>query len=357
MPYTESTYGAAACRKAAAAAAKGNARILAIETSCDETACAIVQDGRHILANRIYSQIDLHRVYGGVVPEIASRAHVEKIDVVVDAAMKEAGCQRADLDAIAVTHGPGLVGALLVGISYAKALALGWAKPLIAVNHIQGHIAANYLTHPRLSPPFLCLVVSGGHSHLLYTESDGSNTLIGCTLDDAAGEAFDKAARQLSLPYPGGPALDKLADFGNDGAFRLPVPKVEGPFDFSFSGPKTAFVNLVHTFAQRGRMLPKGDLAASFRKSVVEQLVNRTMLAMQDLGELRLAIAGGVAANSLLRTRLAQACQEKGYQLFLPDLALCGDNAAMIASAAFWQLMRGELAGMDLNAHPALRIV
>lgn len=356
MQINDSAYSAAARRKAAALATWGSARILAIETSCDETACAIVADGRHILANRIYSQIDLHRLYGGVVPEIASRAHVEKIHVVVDAALRDAGINETDIDAIAVTHGPGLVGALLVGVSYAKALAYGWGKPLIAVNHIQGHIAANYLTHPDLAPPFLCLVVSGGHSHLFRVEKDGSNTLVGCTLDDAAGEAFDKAARQLSLPYPGGPELDKLAETGDDSAFHLPVPHVDRPYDYSFSGPKTAFVNLVHTFVQRGQPLPTADLAASFRKSVVDQLVSRTMQAMHDLSEKRLAVAGGVAANLLLRARLATACQDNGYQLYMPDVALCGDNAAMIASAAYWQLMRGELAGLELNAQPALRM-
>ncbi len=357
MQTQDRSYTTAARRKAAALAASGHATILAIETSCDETACAVVADGRRVLANTVYSQIDLHRLYGGVVPEIASRAHVEKIDAVVDAALETAGIGLNSIDAVAVTYGPGLVGALLVGVSYAKAMALGLNKPLVAVNHIQGHIAANYLTHQQLEPPFLCLVVSGGHSHLFSVQSDGTNTLVGCTLDDAAGEAFDKAARQLSLPYPGGPALDKLADTGDDSAFKLPVPSMEGAYDFSFSGPKTAFVNLVHTLKQRGEPLPLADLAASFRKSVVDQLVVKTMQAMADLGETRLAVAGGVAANSLLREKLEQACEASGYTLFLPELALCGDNAAMMASAAFWQLMRGDTAGMDLNAQPALRMV
>jgi N6-L-threonylcarbamoyladenine synthase len=349
-------YQDAARQKAAALAASGHARILAIETSCDETACAIVQDGRHILSNQIYSQIDVHRVYGGVVPEIASRAHLEKIDVVLDETLAQAHCSLDEIDAVAVTHGPGLVGALLVGVSYAKALAYGLSKPLIAVNHIQGHIAANYLTYPELSPPFLCLVVSGGHSHLFRVQEGGQYTLIGCTQDDAAGEAFDKAARQLSLPYPGGPALDKLAETGDEHAYKLPIPSVEGAYDFSFSGPKTAFINLLHTHAQRGQTILPQDAAASFRKSVVDQLIMKTMRAMDDLGETRLAVAGGVAANSLLRRRLAAECADKGYALYLPQLALCGDNAAMIASAAYWPLMRGELAGMNLNAEPALRM-
>ena len=336
---------------------KPGLKILAIETSCDETAAAVILDGKTVLSNCVYSQIDLHAIYGGVVPEIASRAHVEKIAVVVKAALDEAHVGFEGIDAIAVTYGPGLVGALLVGVSYAKALAAALDKPLIAVNHIEGHICANYLSHSELEPPYLCLVVSGGHSHLIRVEEGDKYRMIGCTQDDAAGEAFDKAARVLKLPYPGGPKLDKEAELGNDRAFDLPRPHTEGQYDYSFSGLKTAFINLTHRMGQRGEDLPVQDLAACFRKAVVDQLIEKCMLAAQGMDQKRVALAGGVSANSLLRRRMREECRAKGIELYLPDLIYTGDNAAMIGAAAFRRLMHLEVAGLDLNANPSLRLV
>lgn len=330
--------------------------VLGIETSCDETAASVV-NGREILSNIVYSQIELHTIYGGVVPEIASRAHVEKIDVVVKQALKQAGKNLADIDAIAVTYGPGLVGALLVGVSYAKALAFSLKKPLIAVNHIEGHICANYLTYKDLNPPGLCLVVSGGHSHLISLSEEGGYSLIGCTQDDAAGEAFDKAARVLGLPYPGGPALDKLAEMGNDAALNLPHPKTQGRYDFSFSGLKTAFINALHNMKQQGKPYQPEDMAASFRKAVVDSLVEKTLLAAQDTGANKILLAGGVSANRLLRRQMEQACRQANIALFMPDLSLCGDNAAMIAAAGYRQLIKGNISNLYLNAVPALRLV
>ncbi len=332
-------------------------RILAMETSCDETAAAVIEDGRRILSNCVYTQIDLHALYGGVVPEIASRAHVEKVDAMVDAALHEAGMALGAVDALAVTYGPGLVGALLAGVSCMKAIAFASGKPLIPVHHIEGHICANFLTSPELEPPFMCLVVSGGHSHILMVRDYGAYTLLGCTQDDAAGEAFDKAARVLDLPYPGGPRLDKLANEGDENALRLPKPHTEGKYDFSLSGLKTAFINAVHTMSQRGETLPKADLAASFRKAVVDMLVEKTMLAAQDTGVQTLALAGGVSANSLLRARMRNECEKRGLKLYMPALSLCGDNAAMIGSAAYYRLLKGEIADLSLNAKPSLPLV
>lgn len=331
--------------------------ILGIESSCDETAAAVVAGGRRLLSDVVHSQIDLHSVYGGVVPEIASRAHVEKIGPVVHRALEEAGIGFDGIDAIAVTHGPGLVGALLVGVSYAKGLALALDKPLLAVNHIEGHICANYLSHPELTPPFLCLVVSGGHSHLIEVLEGQSYRLIGCTQDDAAGEAFDKAARQLELAYPGGPRLDELAEQGDPTRFKLPNPHTQGPMDYSFSGLKTAFVNLCHQYRQRGEELPRADLAASFRQAVVDQLADRAEKAIGQGGHQRFALAGGVAANRLLRRRMEALCAQKGIAFYAPALRYCGDNSAMIASAGYGLLMRGELAPLSLNAQPALRLL
>ncbi len=330
--------------------------VLGIETSCDETAAAVVENGRIIRSNIVYSQIPLHEVYGGVVPEIAGRAHVEKIDLVVRQALQKAGCDFHDLDAIAVTQGPGLVGALLVGVSYAKALSLSLGCPLIAVNHIEGHICANYLTYPELNPPFLCLVASGGHSHIFSADSQGEYTLIGCTQDDAAGEAFDKAARVLDLPYPGGPRLDKLADEGDPDALPLPKPKLQGRYDYSFSGLKTAFINALHNKEQKKEPYNRADMAASFRKTVVEMLVEKAMLAAEDLGAKKILLAGGVSANSLLRQRMREECDKRNIEFYLPDLSLCGDNAAMIAAAGFLGLKKGDHAPLSTNAQPALRV-
>ena len=335
---------------------KEHVRILAIESSCDETAAAVVEDGRVILSNAVFTQIDLHALYGGVVPEIASRAHVEKVDRMVDAALAQAGMTLQDVDAIAVTYGPGLVGALLIGVSCAKALAYAAGKPLIPVNHIEGHICANFLSSPELTPPFAALVVSGGHSHLFAVEDYGVYRIIGQTQDDAAGEAFDKAARVLSIPYPGGPLLDKLAENGNPHALPLPRPHVDGRYDYSFSGLKTAFINAVHNARQKGELLCDADLAASFRYAVVSQLVDKAMLAARELGLDKMVLAGGVSANRLLRREMEAACAKAGIPLYMPRLELCGDNAAMIGSAAYYRLRRGELADLSLNARPALRL-
>ena len=335
---------------------KDHVRILAIESSCDETAAAVIEDGRKILSNAVYTQIDLHALYGGVVPEIASRAHVEKVDLMVDQALQDARMTLRDVDAVAVTCGPGLVGALLIGVSCAKALAFAAGKPLIPVNHIEGHICANFLSDTALTPPFACLVVSGGHSHLFSVEDYGVYHIIGQTQDDAAGEAFDKAARVLRIPYPGGPLLDKLAEEGDPYALKLPRPKTEGRYDYSFSGLKTAFINAVHNAQQKGVSLNDADLAASFRHAVVSFLVDKAMLAADDLNLKKMALAGGVSANRLLRREMEKACARRGIRLYMPLLSLCGDNAAMIGSAAYYRLMRGEIADLTLNAQPALRL-
>lgn len=335
----------------------GHARILSLETSCDETAAAIVEDGRKILANVVFSQIDLHALYGGVVPEIASRAHVEACDRVVDEALREAGMTFDDIDALAVTCGPGLVGALLTGVSCMKGLAYALRKPLVPVNHIEGHVSANYITHPDLEPPFVCLVVSGGHSHLVRVEDYGVYRLLGQTMDDAAGEAFDKAARVLGLPYPGGPRIDELAETGDPHALALPHPHPDGRYDYSFSGMKTAFLNAVNKMEMRGETLNKADLAASFRYAVVSSLVEKADLAARETGADKLAMAGGVSANRLLRRMMQEACDGAGIRLYMPRIGLCTDNGAMIGSAAFYRLMRGEIAPLTLNATPSLRLV
>ncbi len=340
---------------------KEHVRILALETSCDETAAAVIEDGRRILSNVVFSQIDLHELYGGVVPEIASRAHMEACDRVLEEALAKAGMSLQDADALAVTYGPGLVGALLTGVNCMKGLAFAAGKPLIPVNHIEGHVSANFLTHPELEPPFLCLVVSGGHSHLVKVAAYGEYHLMGQTVDDAAGEAFDKAARVLGLPYPGGPRIDALAEEGNPRFLSLPHPKLEGRYDVSFSGVKTAFLNAVHGMEQRGETLPKADLAASFRFAVCDQLAEKTERLLRDRmaeGEHPvMALAGGVSANRELRRRMTELCGRLGVPLYLPRLDLCTDNGAMIGSAAYYQLMKGETAGLELNAVPALRFV
>ncbi len=332
-------------------------RILSLETSCDETAAAIVENGRVIRANVVFSQIDLHALYGGVVPEIASRAHVEACDRVIDEALRAADMTFDDIDALAVTCGPGLVGALLTGVSCMKGLSYALRKPLIPVNHIEGHVSANYLTSPALEPPFLCLVVSGGHSHLVNVTDYGTYHLLGQTTDDAAGEAFDKAARVLGLPYPGGPRIDALAEEGDPHALPLPHPHAEGRYDYSFSGMKTAFLNAANKLEMQGKELPKADMAASFRWAVVSSLVDKAMLAARETHAPALALAGGVSANRLLRRMMQEKCEAAGLPLYMPRLDLCTDNGAMIGSAAYWRLLKGEIAPLTLNAQPALRLV
>lgn len=357
------SYSLTAAQRLAALQRARRARILSIETSCDETAAAVVEDGRRVLSNAVHTQIPLHVPYGGVVPEIASRNHVEMIGPVVDKALADANCTFDDLDAVAVTHGPGLVGALLVGLSYAKGLAYARGLPFVGVNHIASHIAANYLTHPLLAPPFTCLIASGGHSHIVRVADYDRFALIGRTRDDAAGEAFDKVARVLELPYPGGPNLERLARSGNPRAVTFHSAFNEGPgYDFSFSGVKTAVVNYVHTTRQRGETLNRADVAASFQSCVVEVLVKKSVRAAltqaEENGEQPvLALAGGVSANGPLRAALATSCADAGVAFYCPDLRYCTDNAAMVGSAAFFRLMAGRTDALSLNAAPNLSIV
>lgn len=350
------TYEARMREKAQSLREKGHARILAVESSCDETAIAVVEDGRIERANAIASQIDIHALYGGVVPEIASRMHVEAIDPLLEQALKEADCTLEEIDAVAVTYGPGLVGALLTGVSWAKSLAYARDLPLIPVNHIEGHVSANYIAYPDLEPPFVCLVASGGHSHIVAVDHYGKYRLIGQTTDDAAGEAFDKVARVLNIPYPGGPLLDKLADEGDDHAYKFPRPHTEGKYDFSFSGLKTAVINQAHHLRQQGEEIVAKDFAASFRRSVVDLLVDKTLMAAQDIGAEKIAVAGGVAANSLLRSELVRRGEGAGMRVFVPPKRLCTDNAVMIGAAGFYSLMAGSVAELNLNALPSLRM-
>ena len=331
--------------------------ILGIESSCDETAAAVVEDGRRVLSNVIASQVEEHRKYGGVVPEIASRRHAEAISDVVRRALDEAGVTLQDIDGIAVTYAPGLIGALLVGVSFAKGLALATGKPLIPVHHLRSHIAANYLAHPELKPPFLCLVVSGGHSHIVQVEDYTQFKVIGRTRDDAAGECYDKAARAMGMPYPGGVALDKLAHEGDPTAYPLPRPRVDGSeYDFSFSGLKTAVINRLHNAQQKGEEVNKADLCASFQHTVTELLVGNTVKAATHLGERTIVLAGGVSANSGLRAGMEAACQEQEFGLYAPPLSLCGDNGAMVAAQGYYELLAGHTAGMELNAIASLPI-
>ena len=326
-------------------------RILALESSCDETAAAVVEDGRHVLSSVIASQVEEHKLYGGVVPEIASRRHSEAVVPVTQKALDDAGVTLEEVDAIAVTYAPGLIGALLVGVNFAKGLSLSAKKPLIPVHHLRSHIAANYITSPELEPPFLCLVVSGGHTHIVEVKGYTDLRVVGRTRDDAAGEAFDKAARAMGMPYPGGVEMDRIAEEGNPEAFRLPHPKVDGaPYDFSFSGLKTAVINLIHNAKQKGEELPIPDLAASFRKAVVDCLVQNFVKAAQESGAKKLVIAGGVSANSLLRRRLEEECSRSGWNLYKPALNLCGDHAAMGGAQGYYEYLAGHTAGLDLNA-------
>lgn len=331
--------------------------ILGIETSCDETAAAVVEDGRRVLSSVVASQIEEHRIYGGVVPEIASRRHCEAITSVVGGALEEAGAGISDLSAVAVTYAPGLIGALLVGVNFAKGLALSAGLPLVPVHHLRGHIAANYITHPELEPPFLCLVVSGGHSHIVDVQDYDALRVIARTRDDAAGEAFDKAARAMGIPYPGGMELDRIAEGGDPQRYALPRPRVEGsPLDFSFSGLKTAALNLLNSARQKGEEISVPDLCASCRRAVVEYLTDHFRQAVTESGAEKIAAAGGVSANRLLRRELQRLSRETGAALYIPELRYCGDNAAMIAAQGYYEFIKDHTAGMGLNAYPQMDI-
>ena len=331
--------------------------ILAIESSCDETAAAVVRNGREVLSNVIYSQIDLHTLYGGVVPEIASRKHIDKINQVVEKAITDSGMQLKDMDAIAVTYGPGLVGPLLVGVSFAKALAYGANLPIIGVHHIEGHICANYIANKELEPPFMCLIVSGGHTHLVKVADYGKYEILGKTEDDAAGEAFDKVARAIGLGYPGGPKIDRVSKSGNPEAIKFPRAKVGGSeYDFSFSGLKSAVLNYLNTASMNNETIVTEDVAASFQQAVIDVLVGHSMEALNQYGFKKFAIAGGVASNSGLREAFENACKERNIEFFLPPPILCTDNAAMIGSAAYFEFISGVRHGLDLNAVPNLKL-
>ncbi len=331
--------------------------ILAIESSCDETAAAVVKNGREVCSNIISSQISLHTLYGGVVPEIASRKHIEKINQVIEEALKEADMKLQDMDAIAVTYGPGLVGPLLVGVSAAKAISFASGVPLIGVHHIEGHISANFIENKNLEPPFICLVVSGGHSHLVVVKDYGEYEIIGRTRDDAAGEAFDKVARAIGLGYPGGPKIDKKAKEGNPNAIHFPRAKVdENIYDFSFSGLKSAVLNYLNGCQMKGEEICIADVAASFQQAVVEVLVEHAMHAVKEYGFDKFAIAGGVASNSALRAAMEESCKKEGIQFYHPSPILCTDNAAMIGAAGYYEFMKGVRSGMDLNAVPNLKL-
>lgn len=332
-------------------------RILAIESSCDETAAAVVEDGRTVRSNIISSQIALHTLYGGVVPEIASRKHIEKINQVVQAALDEAGVGLRDLDAIGVTYGPGLVGALLVGVAHAKALAYASGLPLVGVHHIEGHVSANYIEHPELEPPFLCEIISGGHTHLVIVRDYGEFEILGRTRDDAAGEAFDKVARAIGLGYPGGPKIDRLAKEGNPHAIEFPRAHIEeAPYDFSFSGLKSAVLNYLNKCRMTGEPVKEADVAASFQQAVIDVLVDNAVRAAKDFGMDRLAIAGGVASNQGLRRAMKEACEREGIGFYHPSPIYCTDNAAMIGAAAYYEYRKGTRHGWDLNAVPNLRL-
>lgn len=334
-----------------------NMNILAIESSCDETAAAVVQDGRKVLSNIISSQIEIHKLYGGVVPEIASRKHIEKVIQVVDEALKEASLTIDEIDAVAVTYGPGLVGALLVGVSAAKSIAFAYNKPLIGVHHIEGHISANYIENEELEPPFLCLVVSGGHTNLVIVKDYGEYEVLGKTRDDAAGEAFDKVARAIGLGYPGGPKIQKISEEGNKDAIAFPRAKVaDNPFDFSFSGLKSSVLNYINSCEMKGEEINKADIAASFQEAVVDVLVSHTIEGAKQLGFKKIAMAGGVASNTVLREEMKEACERRGFKFYHPSPILCTDNAAMIGAAAYYDYKKGLISDLTLNAVPSLKL-
>ena len=330
--------------------------ILGIESSCDETAAAVVEDGKILHSNVISTSVKEQALYGGVVPEIASRRHAEYISATVEQALRDAGMTIADMDAVAVTFAPGLIGAVLVGVNFAKGLAYGAGKPLVPVHHLRGHIAANYLTHPELKPPFLCLVASGGHSHIVEVQDWCRYRVLGRTVDDAAGEAFDKVARTLGLPYPGGPSIARAAKTGNPRAYRLPTPKVEGKYNVSFSGLKTAVVNEVHNAEQRGGAVNVPDMAASFQERIAQILARKLLDAAADTGAKTICLAGGVAANGRLRQLVNDGAQKLGARVYLPDLKFCGDNGAMIAAQGYYEYRDGNIAGLTLNGLPTLAI-
>lgn len=330
-------------------------KILAIESSCDETAAAVVEDGRKVYSNVISSQVDEHKIYGGVVPEIASRRHAENISAVVEKALSDANCTYDDIDAIGVTYAPGLIGALLVGVNFAKGLSFATGKPLIPVHHLRSHIAANYINDINLEPPFLALVVSGGHSHIINVKSYTDFEIIGRTRDDAAGECLDKAARAMGVPYPGGANLDKLAKDGNPNAYKFPHPRVENsPLDFSFSGLKTSVINIIHNANQKGETINIPDLGASYISAVVDCLTDNLMKAAKITGHKKIVVAGGVSANSVLRKKLDELCKKEQFELFMPELSLCGDNAVMVGSQAFYEFNAGCIAKENLNAIASL---
>ncbi len=332
-------------------------KILSFESTCDETAVAVVEDGRKILTDQIFSQAQLHAVYGGVVPEIASRCHVESISILAQKAITAAGITRGDIDAVAVSYAPGLIGAVLVGVNFAKSCAYALNAPLIPVHHIRGHIAANYLAYPELEPPFLCLAISGGNTILVDVRGYTDMKILGATRDDAAGECFDKTARVLGLPYPGGKPIDELSQSGDDKKYSFPIAHVDGnPFDMSFSGLKTAVINLVHNAEQKGEEIDRASLAASFTKAVSDSLVPRTVSAAKTLGYDKVVVAGGVAANSRIRADFKRAAQENNFSLYIPPLKLCGDNGAMIGAQGYYEYLAGNTAGTDLNAYATMEL-
>ncbi len=332
-------------------------RILGIESSCDETAASVVEDGRVVLSNVIASQVEEHKIYGGVVPEIASRRHAEAISSVVKTALSDANCTLDDIDALAVTYAPGLIGALLVGVNFAKGLSFAAGKPLVPVHHLRSHIASNYITHQDLKPPFLCLVVSGGHSHIIEVKDYTDFKVIGYTHDDAAGEAMDKAARAMGLPYPGGLNMDKVSKDGDPKAYKLPHPRVDGaPYDFSFSGLKTAVLNIINNSKQKGEEISVPDLGASYMNAVVDCLVENTEKAAKDLGYNKIVLAGGVSANSVLRKRMEELCAKRKWELYYPELKYCGDNGAMVAAQGYFEYLSGNTADLDLNAVASMPI-